>query len=64
MSSRNALRFFYEESVGCGNADITLILEEALRCSDRLIAEGQEISYESRMGCSTCIFSEPYWASP
>jgi hypothetical protein len=48
VSSRNALRFLYDESIGLGNADITLILREALRCSDRLIAEGQEISYESR----------------
>ena len=48
VSSRNALRFLYDESIGLGNADITLILGEALRCSDRLIAEGQEISYESR----------------
>jgi len=47
VSSRNALRFLYDESIGLGNAGITLILGEALRCSDRLIAEGQEISSES-----------------
>ncbi|MGH7223853.1 MAG: hypothetical protein ACRELF_11530, partial [Gemmataceae bacterium] len=47
VSSRNALRFLYDESVGLGNADITRLLGEALRCSDRLIAEGEEICHES-----------------
>lgn len=47
VSSRNALRYLYAESIGLGNADITLMLGEALRCSERLIAEGREISHES-----------------
>jgi len=46
VSSRNALRFLYDESVGLGNADITRLLGEALSCSDRLIAEGEEIPHE------------------
>jgi hypothetical protein len=50
VSSRNALKFLYEESIGFGNADITRILGEALICGEKLIAEGQEISYESRDG--------------
>ena len=48
VSSRNAVQFLYEESLGYGNADITLILGEALTCGDELIAAGQEISYRSR----------------
>jgi hypothetical protein len=48
VSSRNAVQFLYEESLGNGNADITLILAEALVCCDDLIAEEQEISYGSR----------------
>jgi hypothetical protein len=47
-SSRNAVRFLYEESLVNGNADITLILGEALTCGDELIAEKQEISYRSK----------------
>jgi len=48
VSSRHAVQYLYDESLGNGNADITRILEEALICGDRLIAEGQEISYESK----------------
>jgi hypothetical protein len=48
ISSRNAVQFLYEESIGEGNADITLLLEEALTCGDVLIAEKQEISYRSK----------------
>ena len=47
VSSRNALRFLYDESMGFGNADISLMLGEALRCSDMLIAEGQELAHEA-----------------
>jgi hypothetical protein len=47
-SSRNAVQFLYEESLANGNADITLILGEALTCGDELIAEKQEISYRSK----------------
>jgi hypothetical protein len=54
-SSRNALLFLYEESLGNGNADITQILREALACGDRLIAEGQDISYESK-DALFCLF--------
>lgn len=48
VSSRNAMRFLYEESLANGNADITRILCEALTCSDALIAGKQEISYGSK----------------
>jgi hypothetical protein len=48
VSSRNAVQFLYEESLANGNADITLILGEALTCGDELIAEKQEISYRSK----------------
>ncbi len=48
VSSRNAVRFLYEESLANGNDDITLILEEALVCGDELIAGKQEISYRSK----------------
>ena len=48
VSSRNAVQFLYEESLVNGNADITLILGEALTCGDELIAEKQEISYRSK----------------
>jgi hypothetical protein len=50
VSSRNAIKFLHDESVGCGNQDITRILGEALICGDKLIAEGQEIRYESKDG--------------
>jgi hypothetical protein len=45
VSSRNAVRFLYAESLANGNADITRILGEALTCGDALIAGKQEISY-------------------
>ena len=48
VSSRNAVQYLYEESLASGNADITLILGEALICGDELIAAKQEISYRSR----------------
>jgi hypothetical protein len=48
VSSRNAVQFLYEESLVNGNADITLLLAEALTCGDELIAERQEISYKSK----------------
>ena len=48
VSSRNAVKFLHEESLARGNADITLILSEALTCGDELIAEKQEISYRSK----------------
>ena len=48
VSSRNAVQFLYEESLANGNADITLILGEALICGDELIAEKREISYRSK----------------
>ena len=48
ISSRNAVQFLYEESLAHGDADITLILEQALICGDRLIAERQEISSRSK----------------
>jgi hypothetical protein len=48
VSSRNAVQFLYEESLANGNADITLILGEALTCGDELIAQKREISYKSK----------------
>ena len=48
VCSRNAVQFLYEESLTNGNADITLILSEALTCGDELIAEKREISYRSK----------------
>jgi hypothetical protein len=48
VSSRNAVQYLYEESLVNGNADITLILGEALTCGDELIADKQEISYKSK----------------
>src|ERR1035438_5678634 len=48
VSSRNAVQFLYEESLVNGNADITLILGEALTCGDELIAAKREISYRSQ----------------
>ena len=48
VSSRNAVQFLYDESLNAGNADITLIVKEALTCCDELIAPGQEISYKSQ----------------
>src|ERR1700686_1347016 len=48
VSSRNAVQFLYAESLANGNADITLILGEALLCGDELIAEKREISYRSK----------------
>jgi hypothetical protein len=50
VSSRNAVQFLHDESLANGNADITLILAEALTCGDALIAEKQEISYRSKDG--------------
>jgi hypothetical protein len=50
VSSRNAVQFLHDESLANGNADITLILAEALTCGDALIAEKQEISYGSKEG--------------
>jgi hypothetical protein len=47
-NSRNAVQFLYEESLTNGNADITLLLAEALTCGDELIAEKREISYRSK----------------
>jgi len=47
-SSRTAMQYLYEESLANGNADITLILAEALTCGDALIAGKQEISYGSK----------------
>jgi hypothetical protein len=55
VSSRNAVQFLYEESLANGNADITLILGEALTCGDELIAEKQEISYKSKEAL-LCLF--------
>jgi hypothetical protein len=48
VSSRNAVQYLYEESLASGNADITLILGEALICGDELIAAKQEISYRPK----------------
>ena len=48
VSSRNAVQYLYEESLTRGNANITLMLGEALICSDELIAAKQEISYRSK----------------
>jgi hypothetical protein len=48
VSSRNAVQYLYEESLAFGNANITLILREALICGDELIAAKQEISYRSK----------------
>jgi hypothetical protein len=48
VSSRNAVQFLYEESLVSGNADITLILGEALTCGDELIEQKREISYKSK----------------
>jgi len=48
VSSRNAVRFLYEESLENGNADITLLLAEALTCGDELIEQKREISYKSK----------------
>jgi hypothetical protein len=48
ISSRNAVKYLHEESLANGNADITLILAEALSCGEHLIAEKQEISYRSK----------------
>ena len=42
------MQFLYEESLTNGNADITLLLAEALTCGDELIAEKREISYRSK----------------
>lgn len=55
VSSRNAVQFLYEESFANGNADITLLLGEALLCGDELIAEKQEISYKSKEAL-LCLF--------
>jgi hypothetical protein len=44
VSSRKAVQFLYDESLGNGNADITLILKEALMCGDKPITE---VLYES-----------------
>ena len=55
VSSRNAVQFLYEESLANGNADITLILAEALTCGDELIAEKREISYKSKEAL-LCLF--------
>jgi hypothetical protein len=55
VNSRHAVQFLYEESLANGNADITLILEQALTCCDELITEGQEISYESKEAL-LCLF--------
>jgi hypothetical protein len=35
-SSRNAVQFLYEKSLANGNADITLILSEALTCGEKV----------------------------
>src|ERR1022692_4195878 len=48
VSSRNAVQYLYEESLTRDNANITLILGEALTCGDELIAAKQEISYRSK----------------
>jgi hypothetical protein len=48
LNSRTAVQYLYEESLANGNADITLILAEALTCGDALIAGKHEISYRSR----------------
>jgi len=48
VSSRNAVKYLHEESLANGNADITMILAEALTCGDELIAQKQEISYKSK----------------
>jgi hypothetical protein len=48
VSSRNAVQYLYEESLTRGNANITLILGEALICGDELIAAKQEISYRPK----------------
>ena len=48
VSSRNAVQYLYEESLANGNADITMILGEALICGDELIAGKQEISSRSK----------------
>jgi hypothetical protein len=55
VSSRNAVQFLHEESLANGNADITLILAEALTCGDELIAEKREISYKSKEAL-LCLF--------
>lgn len=56
VRSRNAVKYLHKESIGHGNAAITRILEEALICGDRLIAEGQEISYKPKDGLSYLNF--------
>jgi hypothetical protein len=50
INSRNAVKYLHKESIGHGNAAITRILEEAVICGDRLIVEGQEISYKPKDG--------------
>ena len=55
VSSRNAVQYLYEESLVNGNADITLLLGEALTCGDELIADKQEISYRSKEAL-LCLF--------
>ena len=48
LKSRTAVQYLYEESLAAGNADITLLLAEALSCGDALIAGKHEISYTSK----------------
>jgi hypothetical protein len=47
VSSRNAIRFLYQQSRRAKKPHITRIIKEALTCCDDLIAEGQENSYNS-----------------
>jgi hypothetical protein len=56
INSRNAVKCLHKASIGHGNAAITRILEEAVICGDRLIAEGQEISYKPKDGLSYLNF--------
>ena len=55
INSRNAVEFLHRESIGHGNADITLLLRQALICGNELIADKQEISYRSKEGF-LCLF--------
>jgi hypothetical protein len=48
VSSRNAIRFLYQQSLRAKKPHITRIIKEALTCCDHLISEGREISYTSK----------------
>jgi len=48
VSSRNAIRFLYQQSLRAKKPNITRVIKEALACCDHLIVEGEEISYPSK----------------